>query len=159
MAEEINTTQTFNVGESNYAQHKIQPWDIWKYHRNPWVCDMIKRFLRRKGKTESDIERNRESDFKKIKHILEYMMEETSRDLSSPVVASTSGIGMPKEMYQQIIEDYQLNPNETSFLYWLLGTPKYTVDSLQLGWSLLLLVELKEMEVGNGVQNAPENKE
>ena len=28
MAEEINTTQTFNVGESNYAQHKIQPWDM-----------------------------------------------------------------------------------------------------------------------------------
>ena len=55
-----------NVGKSNYAKHKIQPWDIWiEYKLNPWDADIIKRILRVK-KGES-----REMEYEKIIHICE----------------------------------------------------------------------------------------
>lgn len=55
---------TFNVGKSDYAQHNIQPWDIWiEYQLNPFDADIIKRVLRRK-KGEA-----RAMDYHKIIHI------------------------------------------------------------------------------------------
>ncbi len=55
-----------NVGMSNYAEHTIQPWDIWReYNLNPWDADIIKRVLRTK-KGDS-----RKSDYEKIMHICE----------------------------------------------------------------------------------------
>lgn len=55
-----------NVGKSNYAAKKIQPWDIWKeYHLDPWEADIVKRVLRHK---EGE---SRREDFLKIKHICE----------------------------------------------------------------------------------------
>lgn len=38
-----------NVGASDYSQHIIQPWSIWKdYNLNPWDADIVKRVLRTK---------------------------------------------------------------------------------------------------------------
>ena len=55
-----------NVGKSNYAQHKIQPWDIWlEYNLNPWDADIVKRVLRSK---EGE---SREMEYEKIIHICE----------------------------------------------------------------------------------------
>ena len=55
-----------NIGNSNYAKHKIQPWDIWlDWDLNPWDADIIKRTLRTK-KGES-----RTMDYKKIIHVCE----------------------------------------------------------------------------------------
>ena len=55
-----------NVGNSNYAQHKIQPWDIWiDWELNPWDADIIKRTLRTK-KGDSRI-----MDYEKIIHVCE----------------------------------------------------------------------------------------
>lgn len=52
-----------NVGESDYAQRTIQPWDIWlEYGLNPWDADIIKRVLR-------DKPGQRRLDYEKIKHI------------------------------------------------------------------------------------------
>lgn len=66
----IPTTETeaevraYNVGNSDYAKHKIQPWDIWlEYNLNPWDADIIKRVLRQK---EGD---SRRMDYEKIIHI------------------------------------------------------------------------------------------
>ncbi len=57
-------TRSYNVGASDYAQHKIQPWDIWlEYDLNPWDADIIKRVLRTK-KTDG-----RRLDYEKIIHI------------------------------------------------------------------------------------------
>lgn len=57
-------TRDFNVGESNYADFKIQPWDIWKeYNLNPWDADVVKRILRTKKGQE------RKLDYEKIIHI------------------------------------------------------------------------------------------
>ena len=55
-----------NVGGSNYSEHDIQPWDIWReYKLNPWDADIIKRVLRTK-KGDS-----RRLDYEKIMHICE----------------------------------------------------------------------------------------
>lgn len=57
-------TRSYNVGASDYAKHKIQPWDIWlEYDLNPWDADIIKRVLRTK-KTDG-----RRLDYEKIIHI------------------------------------------------------------------------------------------
>ena len=56
-------TRNHNIGESDYAKHKIQPWDIWlEYNLNPWDADIIKRVLRNKPG-------QRRLDYEKIKHI------------------------------------------------------------------------------------------
>lgn len=56
--------RSYNVGESDYAKHKIQPWDIWiEYKLNPFDADIVKRVLRHK-KTDS-----RKMDYEKIIHI------------------------------------------------------------------------------------------
>jgi len=54
-----------NVGESNYAEHVIQPWAIWLDYPDltSWDHDIIKRTLRVKS---SD---SRELDYEKIIHI------------------------------------------------------------------------------------------
>ena len=57
------STREYNVGMSDYSNHKIQPWDIWlEYNLNPWDADIVKRILRRKPN-------ERRLDYEKIKHI------------------------------------------------------------------------------------------
>ncbi len=62
---DINTDiRSYNVGNSDYSKHKIQPWDIWReYNLNPWDADIVKRILRVK---EGD---SRILDYEKIIHI------------------------------------------------------------------------------------------
>lgn len=59
-----NDVRSYNVGNSDYSKHSIQPWDIWKcYNLNPWDADIIKRVLRiKKGE-------DRKMDYEKIIHI------------------------------------------------------------------------------------------
>jgi len=53
-----------NVGTSDYSNHFIQPWAVWKeYSLNAWDADIIKRVLRTK---QGD---SRITDYEKIKHI------------------------------------------------------------------------------------------
>ena len=60
----LEDVRNYNVGESDYSKHKIQPWDIWyQYKLNPWDADIVKRVLRHKS-TDS-----REQDYIKIIHI------------------------------------------------------------------------------------------
>lgn len=66
----------YNVGASDYAKHSIQPYAIWAdYHLDPWRADIVKRVLRRKGKTPKEIKANRRLDLQKIIHICQYMLE------------------------------------------------------------------------------------
>ena len=61
---EKEDVRSYNVGNSDYAKHKIQPWDIWlEYDLNPWDADIVKRILRNK---EGD---SRKMDYEKIIHI------------------------------------------------------------------------------------------
>lgn len=69
---EMSNVRNHNVGSSDYAKHKIQPWDIWiEYKLNPFDADIVKRVLRTKkegGLTEREA---RILDYEKIKHICE----------------------------------------------------------------------------------------
>ena len=61
--QENKSVRDYNVGDSDYAKHNIQPWDIWlEYGLNPWDADIVKRILRTKGD-------QRRLDYMKIKHI------------------------------------------------------------------------------------------
>ena len=56
--------RSYNIGNSNYSQHVIQPWSIWiDWNLNPFDADIVKRVLRTK-EGESRI-----SDYTKIIHI------------------------------------------------------------------------------------------
>ena len=62
--EPVEDIRSYNVGASNYSEHAIQPWDIWReYKLNPWDADIVKRVLRTK---ETD---GRKLDYEKIIHI------------------------------------------------------------------------------------------
>ena len=44
-----NSVRSYNVGESDYSKHLIQPWSVWQeYNLNPWDADIVKRVLRTK---------------------------------------------------------------------------------------------------------------
>lgn len=63
--------RTYNVGNSNYSEHTIQPWSIWLDYPEltSFDHDIIKRTLREKeepGCTKID---SRIKDYKKIIHI------------------------------------------------------------------------------------------
>lgn len=59
-----------NVGESDYSEHIIQPWSIWKdYNLDPWDADIIKRVLRTKTVNGKTPEQSRIEDYKKIIHV------------------------------------------------------------------------------------------
>ena len=61
MAEDI---RDYNIGESDYSKHKIQPWDIWIENKlNPFDADIVKRVLRHKKK------KKKKMDYEKIIHI------------------------------------------------------------------------------------------
>lgn len=68
--------QSYNVGKSDYAKHKIQPWDIWKeYNLNPWDADIVKRVLRSKEGEPRTV------DYEKIIHICKYRIAELSKEV------------------------------------------------------------------------------
>lgn len=59
-----------NVGNSDYSEHYIQPWDIWaEYHLNPWDADIVKRVLRKKEESGMTQMESRILDYKKIIHV------------------------------------------------------------------------------------------
>ena len=61
---DADDVRAYNVGASDYAKHKIQPWDIWlEYKLNPWDADIVKRVLRDKPTD------GRKLDYEKIIHI------------------------------------------------------------------------------------------
>ena len=54
--------RAYNVGNSNYSSHTIQPWSVWlDWNLNAWDADIVKRVLRTKGE--------RKLDYEKIIHI------------------------------------------------------------------------------------------
>lgn len=60
----------YKVGNSDYAQHGIQPWDIWlEYKLNPFDADILKRILRKKAESGMSLAESRIMDYKKIIHI------------------------------------------------------------------------------------------
>lgn len=72
LPEPFNKVRNHNVGNSDYAKHKIQPWDIWiEYKLNPFDADIVKRILRKKSEPGMSEQESRKMDYKKIIHICE----------------------------------------------------------------------------------------
>ena len=67
-----NSVRDHNIGNSDYAKHKIQPWDIWiEYKLNPFDADIVKRILRKKVEAGMSEQESRKMDYQKIIHICE----------------------------------------------------------------------------------------
>lgn len=65
----------YNVGKSDYAKRKIQPWDIWlEYNLNPWDADIIKRVLRNKEGED------RKTEYEKIIHICKERIRQLNQE-------------------------------------------------------------------------------
>lgn len=74
--EESEDVMSFNVGESNYATKKIQPWHIWEeYNLNPWDADIVKRVLRTKKQPGKTLVKSRIEDYQKIIHDCQYRIK------------------------------------------------------------------------------------
>lgn len=76
----IKTTESdclsYNIGNSDYSQHLIQPWNIWEeYKLNPWDADIIKRVLRTK------VGDSRKLDYEKIIHICKKRIDQIEKGI------------------------------------------------------------------------------
>ena len=61
---------SFNVGGSDYAKRKIQPWHIWQeYNLDPWDADIVKRVLREKEGEDPTL------DYYKMIHICQKQID------------------------------------------------------------------------------------
>lgn len=73
--------RSYNVGNSNYSKHKIQPWDIWReFNLNPWDADIVKRILREKEEPGMSKEDARIMDYEKIIHICKERIRQIEED-------------------------------------------------------------------------------
>lgn len=71
---------SYNVGESDYSDHTIQPWHIWEeYDLNPWDCDIIKRILRTKKVKGMSKKAARILDYEKVIHICKFRLDQIER--------------------------------------------------------------------------------
>lgn len=76
----MNNVRDYNIGKSDYAKHKIQPWDVWKeYNLNPWDADIVKRVLRTKEGEPRVV------DYEKIIHICKYRIAELSKETKADI--------------------------------------------------------------------------
>ena len=88
-------TRNYNAGKSDYAKHKIQPWDIWKeYNLNPWDADIVKRVLRTKEGEERSL------DYEKIIHICKERIRQLADTTKEAVDIDGTTVFCPTEEYK-----------------------------------------------------------
>jgi hypothetical protein len=69
--------RSYNVGTSDYASRKIQPWSIWEeYKLNPWEADIVKRILRKKKSVGKNMTESRIEDLEKIIHVAKELIRQ-----------------------------------------------------------------------------------
>ncbi|MCQ2081700.1 MAG: hypothetical protein MJZ11_08570 [Lachnospiraceae bacterium] len=65
----MDNVRNHNVGNSDYAKMKLQPWDVWTaWHLNPWDADIVKRIARTKEEPGMTPMEARRMDYEKIIH-------------------------------------------------------------------------------------------
>ena len=104
--------RSFNVGNSDYSKHLIQPWTIWQaYNLNAWDADIVKRVLRTKEEPGMPFRDSRIMDYNKIIHIC----KERIRQLESePEYTYTSTTIRPR--------GFKTEESEPSITYQLKGS-------------------------------------
>ena len=126
----MKNVRDYNVGKSDYAKHKIQPWDIiLEYGLNYWDGDIIKRILRTK---EGE---SRRLDYEKIIHICQerirqidmtepcYQGEQEDRDETTVFCLSESDNPKIKK-YDYGFKVYSVFKSEKGYWYAYLGYDK-----------------------------------
>ena len=77
-----DSSREYNVGNSDYSKHVIQPWSIWlDYNLDPWDSDIVKRVLRTKSESGLSSDESRILDYRKIIHICEERIRQLSSQL------------------------------------------------------------------------------
>lgn len=76
------SARIYNVGNSDYSKHVIQPWSIWlDYDLDPWDADIVKRVLRTKIEPGLSETESRILDYNKIIHICKEKIRQLSKDI------------------------------------------------------------------------------
>lgn len=121
----VSDVRSFNIGNSDYAEHKIQPWDVWiAYRLNPFHADMVKRLLRTKAEGGMSLLEARRLDYEKIKHIA----MECKRQNAEGIAWFTIPTGKPVSEIPvaDIIREYDMDSLDASMLTTVLsGNPNY----------------------------------
>ena len=100
----MNETRSYNIGSSNYATKKFQPWDFWiTFRLNPFDADIIKRLLRTK-QTDPRI-----LDYKKIKHIC---LERIRQFKENENVFPIENLEHKKNPLGDMLEDYDITSDD-----------------------------------------------
>ncbi|MBO5289783.1 MAG: hypothetical protein J6B11_10390 [Spirochaetales bacterium] len=100
MSNSIIHHRNYNVGTSDYSEHRYQPWDIWRdFELDPLRADIVKRLLRRKNGEE------RITDLKKIQHVIGELKHQHSRKLA-----------FLQEQVKKIQEEYHLSREQEQLL-------------------------------------------
>lgn len=109
-----DSVRNHNVGNSDYAKHKIQPWDVWiEFQLNPFDADLAKRTLRTKaegGMTQSEA---RKLDYEKIVHIASERIRQIKTGVTWPVSAVACPTGARVD---EIVHEYNLCPRDAMIL-------------------------------------------
>lgn len=101
--------RSYNVGKSNYAKHKIQPWDIWlEYNLNPWDADIVKRILRTKDEPGMSADEARIMDYDKIIHICNERKRQLNLNKLPTVIIKDNlgGAAMTYSLSQEQVDKY-----------------------------------------------------
>lgn len=72
----VGDVRSHHVGNSDYSNHKIQPYDIFcDYQLDPFRAELIKRLLRTKEEEGMTLRDAKLLDLKKIQHTVTFMIE------------------------------------------------------------------------------------
>ena len=108
-----DSVRNHNVGNSDYAKHKIQPWDVWiEFQLNPFDADLAKRTLRTKAEGGMTKNEARKLDYEKIVHIA----SERIRQINTGVTWPVAGLKPTGARVDEIVDEYKLCSKDAMIL-------------------------------------------
>lgn len=121
----VSDVRSFNIGNSDYAEHKIQPWDVWiAYRLNPFHADMVKRLLRTKAEGGMSPLEARRLDYEKIKHIAMECKRQNAEGIAWFTIPT--GETISEILVADIIREYAMDSLDALMLTTVLsGNPNY----------------------------------
>lgn len=109
-----DSVRNHNVGNSDYAKHKIQPWDVWiEFQLNPFDADLAKRTLRTKAEGGMTQNEARKLDYEKIVHIASERIRQIKTGVTWPVSAIACPTGARVD---DIVQEYNLCARDAMIL-------------------------------------------
>ena len=146
----VSDVRSFNIGKSDYAKHKIQPWDVWiAYRLNPFHADMVKRLLRTKAEGGMSLLEARKLDYEKIKHIAMECKRQNAEGIAWFTIPT--GETISEISVADIIREYDMNSLDALMLTTILSrNPNYD--------TIILTCERRIEEIDFELHNTKEEK-